>query len=139
MKKHKILNMRNMAIAFLALVILLVASVFVLNRKINSLYDATVQLENAANTKMSVFEIKNDEGNSVLTLMISPEGSVTAIGGGDADMGSKCAEFINEHGNRVDKWYLNGEDDKGAYDYCVSQGISVSETYIISGIEKLEQ
>ena len=46
MKKHKIINARNLTIALVLLAFILFASVFVLNNKINSLYDATVNLQN---------------------------------------------------------------------------------------------
>lgn len=140
MKKHKILNIRNMAIAFAALTAVLLVSVFVLNRKINSLYDATVVLENAANTKMSVYEMPGADGNVVFTLMVSPEGTITAVGGGDSINGTECLDFIRKYSEKIDKWYLYGEDkdNKGAYDFCKDQGIKVSETYVISGVEKID-
>ncbi|MBQ8970608.1 MAG: hypothetical protein IJ073_04765, partial [Lachnospiraceae bacterium] len=43
--KHKVINTRNLAIAVGVLFIVLVGTVFVLNRKINSLYTATVGLQ----------------------------------------------------------------------------------------------
>lgn len=46
MKKHKIINARNLAIALAVIAVILLASVFVLNNKINTLYDATVNLQN---------------------------------------------------------------------------------------------
>lgn len=49
MKKHPIINARNLAIALGIVVVILLASVFVLNSKINSLYDATVNLQNQLN------------------------------------------------------------------------------------------
>ena len=139
MKKHKILNIRNMAIAFALLLVLFVASVFVLNNKINSLYDATVVLENAANTKMSVYELKGDDEDVLLTVMVSPEGTVTVVGGGSETEGVNTYEFIKKYADKVDKWYLYGDDDenKGAYDFCKDKGLKITETYVISGVEKL--
>lgn len=49
MKKHPIVNARNLAIALGIVVVIMLASVFVLNSKINSLYDATVNLQNQLN------------------------------------------------------------------------------------------
>lgn len=140
MKKHKIINIRNMAIAFAVLTAIFVVSVFVLNRKINSLYEATVALGNAANTKMSVYEMNGADGNVALTLMVSPEGSVTAIGGGEKINGTECYDFIKKHAEKVDKWYLYGNDDSnmGAYNFCIENGIKVTDTFVISGIDKLE-
>ena len=45
MKNHKIVNSRNLAITLIIVVILFAGSVFVMNRKINSLYDTTVNLQ----------------------------------------------------------------------------------------------
>ena len=45
MKNHKIINSRNLAIALLIVVIMLLGSVFVMNRKINNLYQTTVNLQ----------------------------------------------------------------------------------------------
>ena len=45
MKDHKIINSRNLAIALIIVVILFMGSVFVMNRKINSLYETTVNLQ----------------------------------------------------------------------------------------------
>ena len=140
MKKHKILNMRNMSIAFAVLLIAFVASVFVLNNKINSLYEATVVLENAANTKMSVYELKGATGTVEMTINVSPEGSVTVYGGGREGNGTEAFELIKKYTDTVDKWYLYGkdEDNKGAYDFCIERGLIVNETYLISGIEKID-
>lgn len=140
MKKHKILNIRNMAIAFVLMLVVFAASVFVLNSKINSLYDATVLLENAAKSKMTVYEMKGADGSVALTLMVSPDGTVTALGGGDKSNGTESCDFIRKNVEKIDKWYLYGSDDKnrGAYDFCISEGIEVTETYVVSGVEKLE-
>lgn len=54
MKKHPIINARNIAIALVILVIIQMASIFVLNNKINSLYDATVNLQNQLNEYVEV-------------------------------------------------------------------------------------
>ena len=140
MKKHKLLNIRNMAIAFVAFILVFAAVVFVLNTKINTLYDATVMLENAANTKISVYELKEDDGSVTMTLMISPEGTVTVIDGAGKTNGTEAYELISKYADKVDKWYLYGEDDdsKGAYDFCVDQGMKVENTYLISGIEEID-
>lgn len=140
MKKHKILNIRNMAIAFAALLVVFMATVFVLNNKINSLYDATLQLEKAANTKMTVTEVTDDDGSVIMTLMVSPEGIVTAIGGGARENGDACYDAISKYTDNVDRWYVYGDDEenKGAYRECKEKGITVDEVYLISGIERLK-
>ena len=45
MKNHKIINARNLAAALLVVVIMLIGSVYIMNRKINSLYETTVNLQ----------------------------------------------------------------------------------------------
>lgn len=140
MKKHKILNMRNMAIAFLVMLIAFAASVFVLNNKINSLYDATVVLENAANTKMSIYELKGEDGKVKLTLMISPDKTATVYGGIGDENGTEAFDLIKKYTDKVDKWYLYGDDseNKSVYDFCIDRGLKVNETFIISGIEQID-
>ena len=140
MKKHKILNIRNMAIAFVALFVLFAATVFVLNSKINSLYGATVALEEAANTKMSVYELNGADGNVLLTMMISPDGTVTAIDGGGREEAESCEDFIRKYTDKIDKWYIYSEEskDKGARDYCDENGIDIVETFVVSGVEKID-
>lgn len=140
MKKHKILNMRNMAIVIAVFFVAFIAVVFILNQKINSLYNATVMLENAANTKMSVYEINGEDGTTYLTVMISPEGTVTCLGSGDKANGEEAYELISQYTDKVDKWYLYGDDEKnrGAYDFVKDQGIEIKETYIITGVEKID-
>lgn len=141
MKKHKILNIRNMAIVFAVFAVMFAALVFVLNNKINSLYDATVTLEKAAKSKMTVEEVRDADGMVALTLMISPDGSVTAIDGKDESNGQECYDLITKYTDKVDKWYLYSDnaEDKGAYDFCRGKGMAVKETYIIAGIEKIEK
>ena len=55
MKNHKILNSRNLAIALIIVIILFAGAVFVMNRKINSLYETTVNLQ------QQVEELKKSE------------------------------------------------------------------------------
>ncbi|MCR5507527.1 MAG: hypothetical protein K6F34_02450 [Lachnospiraceae bacterium] len=49
MKNHKIINSRTLAAALLITVIVLIGSVFVMNRKINNLYETTVNLQQQVN------------------------------------------------------------------------------------------
>lgn len=138
LKKHKILNIRNLTIVLGLLVLLFAGAVYVLNSKINSLYDATVLLENAANDKASIHELK-DGKTTVATLIISSDGDVTVIGGGDSTNGTNLHEMINKYSEgKVSKWYLFGDDDenRGAYDFCKDMGIKINSTFVISGIEE---
>ena len=45
MRNHKVINSRNLAIALLVVVIMLIGSVLIMNRKINNLYETTVNLQ----------------------------------------------------------------------------------------------
>ncbi len=56
MKNHRILNARTLAVALLIVVIMLIGSVYIMNRKINSLYNTTVELQR------QVEELKQDSG-----------------------------------------------------------------------------
>lgn len=135
MKKHKILNMRNMAIAFGALVVVLLVCVYFLNSKINNLYNATVALEEATKGKVSMYEfIPDGKSESEATLVISGDGRVTVSGGGAIENGQALYEFISEHTQYVDKWYLygGGDDNKGAFDYCLNSGITVGNCYYMN-------
>ena len=138
LKKHKILNIRNLTAVLAVLVLIFAGAVFVLNSKINSLYDATVLLENAANDKASIHELK-DGNSTVATLIISSDGDVTVIGGGDSSNGNNLHEMINKYSEgKVTKWYLLGDDEenRGAYNFCKDMGINISSTYVINGIEE---
>ena len=55
MKNHKIINARNLAVALLIVVIMLIGSVYIMNRKINSLYEVTVNLQ------QEIEEIKDEK------------------------------------------------------------------------------
>ena len=140
MKKHKILNIRNMTIAFAVFIIAFAAAVFVLNSKINSLHTATVGLQKSIDDKCGIYEFRADEeGDCAGFLLTMTDGSVCFYGGGPAGNGKALFEFIQRFGGNVDKWYLYSEeeDDKGAYDYCIEQGLKVNNAYVMKGIEEV--
>ena len=141
MKKHKILNMRNMAIAFAVLVVAFIGVVFILNSKINSLYSATLVLEQAARDKASVFTYVSEENEAVsLQVIVAGDGNITVYGGGSYEDGVQFMEYLKQYGTTVDKWYLNSKDssETGIYEYCRNNGIVVNSLYCINGIEKVE-
>lgn len=140
MKKHKILNMRNLGAAFVLLTVVFTAVVFVLNSKINSLYNATNDLVKAANTKVSVYELKDGAEGEGLTLWVFPDGNCVVYGGEKADK-EACLDFIKEHTDSIDKWYLSDDDGDSmdAYEYCTENGIKVNGLYVVTGIEKIEK
>ncbi len=79
MKGHKIINTRNLAIAFVVLLLAFIASVFVLNSKINRLYDATVNLQEDLNKRSSVYEKRSDEGSIEGFVVRATDGSEYTI------------------------------------------------------------
>lgn len=137
MKKHKILNMRNMAIAFAVLLVVFVASIFILNSKINNLYNATLNLQKATEDKISVFEFKLDSSDEAIAkLMMSGDGTATLIGGNGEEQ--KLYDFIKNYTEKIDEWYLYDDADRDSLDYCVSKGISVKKSFYITGVEEVK-
>lgn len=135
--KHKYLNVRNLSIAILILAVLSIGAIVLLNRKINNLYEATVNLQNAVEDKGDFAEyIGADEAIKGYVLR-SAEGTITVIDGGGYEEGSGMLELITKYGTAVDTWYLLG-DESGALDYCVEQGLEVKKTYRVDGIEEIE-
>lgn len=138
LKKHKILNMRNMAIAFVALLLVVVACVVVLNSKINSLYNVTAAITKATEDKLSLYEFKpKGSEETVATMMVSGEGTVTVTGGGSDEYGQELYDFISERTVKVDNWYLYADDDenRGAMYVCISKGLIVENVYVLTGVE----
>ena len=135
MKKHKIINARNLAIAIGALVIILVAVTFILNRKINDLYSATVSLEDAVNSKCSIYEYMDGDGNLCAYIIKGEDGTLTVYGGGDAANAGALSELILKHGSVVAEWYVYGEnlEDCGAMkEIAQSDSIIVEKVYVLS-------
>lgn len=122
MKKHPIINARNLAIALGVTVVALVVLVFMLNNKINRLYDATVNLETALNSRCSIYEFCPQEGADPTGYLIKDStGRLTMVGGGGIDDTDEIYDFIIQYGNVIDTWYVYGSEDadRGAYDGCV--------------------
>ena len=139
LKKHKFLNMRNMLIAFAVFFIAFIACVFVLNSKINNLYNATLNLQKATEDKISVFEFKeNDTDEAYAKLMILGDGSCTLIGGAGAEQ--DLYDFVINYTNEIDEWYLydNDKADITSYNYLTSKGINVKKSYFITGVEEVK-
>lgn len=140
MKKHKIINIRNMAIAFALLLVVVGVCVFSLNSKINNLYNATVALEEATKGKVSLYEfIPDGQDFAAATLMISGDGKVTVCGGGSAENGQELYKFISEYTTNVNSWYLygDGDDNRGAFEHCLNSGITVDKCYYLN-VEEIE-
>ncbi len=134
MKKHKIVNARNLAIGLGILAVLLVATVFVLNNKINRLYAATVNLQDDINSRCSIYEFKPDGGDTEGYLIREGDGTVTFIGGGGPDNTDSLRDFLSKYGNSVENWYTYGDDDDNAgamHDLIEEQSVFVQNAYII--------
>ena len=134
MNKHRIINARNLAIAFGILAVILVAAVFVLNNKINTLYDATVNLQTDLNNRCSVYEFTTDDGSTAGYLLRGSDGKLTFIGGGPAENAQALETFFEEHGSDIDTWYVYGDDeaDSGAMRLLVlSERVDPQNVYVI--------
>lgn len=134
MKKHKIINARNLAIALGVMVILLVAVTLVLNKKINDLYAATVNLQDDLNSRCSVYEFAPDGKDVEGYLLKGSDGSITFIGGGDASNAGSLSEFIQKYGTQISNWYIysNDEKDAGALnEISGSSSINIDNIYVL--------
>jgi len=134
MKKHRIVNARNLAIALGVLSIVLIAFAYVLNNKINSLYDATVNIQSEINSNCRSYEYR--PGDAIEGYLIkNSDGTITFIGGGGEENMDSLYNFITTYGNKVDSWYLYGDDEanSGAYNKCVDfKKLPVENVYIIN-------
>ena len=134
MKKHRIINARNLAIALGILAFLLLGAVFVLNSKINRLYDATVNLQTDMNRRCSIYEFAPEEGTVMGYLIKGSDGTVTFIGGGPKSNADALGEFFDRYGNTVTNWYVYGDDEEncGAMRELVdSMRVNVTKVFVI--------
>lgn len=139
MKNHRIINARTVAIALLIVVIMLVGSVYVMNRKINSLYDATVNLQQQVNEGTRIYEfVPSDSQETVAYILRQADGGLTVIGSGRASYGEELYDLISLYSSEVNAWYLRSdkEEDAGAYNVCIKKGLEVRHTYYINVEEK---
>ena len=133
--KHKFINTRNLAIAVLALFVILAGTVFILNRKINNLYTATVSLQESMGDGVRVYEfIPEGEESAVAYVAKQTNGALIVIGGGPKEFGDQLFDFLESYGGAVDAWYLKGKtpEDTGAYEACLNLGTKVGAVYYMS-------
>ncbi|MBR2275554.1 MAG: hypothetical protein IJ873_05755 [Lachnospiraceae bacterium] len=133
--KHKVINTRNLAIAVGVLFIVLVGTVFVLNRKINSLYTATVGLQESLGGGVRVYEfIPEGEETAAAYIAKQTNGALIVIGGGPEKFGEELFDFLAGYGGNVDSWYLKGKEkeDTGAYEACLNLGTKVGAVYYLN-------
>ncbi len=134
MKKHRIVNARNLAIALGVLAACLAASVFILNGKINRLYAATVNLQTDINSRCSIYEFIPESGQTEGYLITGSDGTVTFIGGGSSKNSGLLETFLDEHVNNINIWYIYGEDEEssGAMRALIHSGrVDPEKIYVI--------
>ncbi len=142
MKKHKIINARNLAIALGVLTLALICTVFVLNNKINRLYDATVNLQNDMNNRCSIYEFTDDEGNRAGYLVKGSDGQITFVGGGGKENAATLEAFFERYGTTVTQWYAYDKDEaaSGAMrDLMDAAKVNVEKVYVIDREEITEE
>ncbi len=142
MNRHRIINARNLAIALGVLAVLLVAAVFVLNNKINTLYGATVNLQRDLNNRCSIYEFTTN-GTTAGYLLKGRDGKLTFIGGGSSENAGQLEQFLDEYGSDIDTWYVYGEDESGSgamrtlvmSGYADPQKVYVIDTKEVTGLK----
>ncbi len=140
MRKHKILNARNLGIVLLLFAALAAGAIYILNNKINSLHEATQNLQLSLDERCSLYEFKPENSESAEGYLVrQSDGKLVMVGGGSAGNGAALYEFLTKYGAQLDQWYLYGntEAEQGAYEYCVDEkGLEVGKTYYLTGIEE---
>jgi len=133
MKKHPIVNARNLAIALGLVALMLIGFVYVLNNKINTLYDATAGLQNELSSSCKIYEYAPN-GEVIAYLIKNSDGSIVVVGGGDSSNAGGLCDFIRGFSDSVKEWYVYGEDEEnsGACRNCIDiNGLSVDNVYVI--------
>ena len=137
--KHKILNVRNLSIAFAAFAVIVLGAVFVLNQKINNLHNATISLQNIIEDKGEFIEFKGALGDSFKGyVVIDKDDNVTVIFGGNYDDGEALLDLLSKYDKKVTSWYLEKDGEQGAFEYCRENGVSIEHIYSIGGIEEIK-
>ena len=134
MKKHRIVNARNLAIAIGVLAAALMILVFVLNSKINRLYEVTVALQEDLDKRCGLYEFTDPDGRIAGYLLKGSDGTMSFVGGGPSDNADELAAFLEKHGEKVNNWYVYGDDEEnaGAMRSLISSGLADAEkVYVI--------
>ncbi len=135
--KHKYLNVRNLGIAFLVFAVLSLLAVFLLNRKINNLHEATENLQRSISQKGDVVEFKGALGDTCKGyVVVGNDGGLSVFFGGEEEDGPALYALLLEYGQVIDAWYLK-EGEDGAYTYCLEQGIAVDHVYTMQVTEEV--
>ena len=136
--KNKYFNVRNISIAIVILAVGVAGALFILNRKINNLYAATVNLQKSIEEKGDFIEFRGADGEEVKGYVLVGNQGVTVIFGGSRKDGEALYELISKYGDQVDSWYLRRDEENGAYDYCSDQMLKVRHVYKIQGIDEVK-
>lgn len=138
MKKHKIVNARNLAIALGVVAVLLVACVYILNNKINALHDATANLQQDLSERCRIYEFTNSVGEVEGYLIKGSDDKLTMIGGGNEANAEDLYDFLADYGYEIKNWYLYDKDAEniGAFARCIDEkGIEVDNVYFLNRID----
>lgn len=137
--KHKILNVRNLSIALAVFVIIVIGAVFVLNKKINNLHEATLSLQDIIESKGEFIEFKGALGDAFRGyIVVDAEDNVTVVFGGRYEDGEALLEILSRYDKHVTSWYIMEDGEQGAFEYCRDNGVAIEHIYSVGGIEELK-
>ncbi|MCR5108922.1 MAG: hypothetical protein K6B28_12270 [Lachnospiraceae bacterium] len=130
MKNHRIVNARTVGIVLIISVILFAAAVYILNKKINSLYDATVALETRMGEGIDIKEF--DDGSNTCYVIIKKDG-MDVYGGSGEEKREELLDYLKGFDKKIDTWYLTkgSKEDKASYEYCKDKGLKVDRALYI--------
>ena len=135
MKNHKYINARTVAVALVVVVIAMAGCIYIMNNKINSLYNTTVNLQTQVNDNCTIHEFIPEESGAVEAyLLVQSDGSVVVFDGGNEDYVEGLYDFVTEYGKTVTSWYVNGnsQGDMAGVDYCKDKGLEVKKLYVLN-------
>ena len=137
--KHKILNVRNLSIALAVFVIIVIGAVFVLNRKINNLHEATLSLQDIIESKGEFIEFKGALGDTFRGyIVVDADDNVTVVFGGRYEDGEALLEVLSRYDKHVTSWYIMEDGEQGAFEYCRDNGVAIEHIYSVGGIEEIK-
>ncbi|MCR4656437.1 MAG: hypothetical protein K5770_09450 [Lachnospiraceae bacterium] len=132
--KHRIVNSRNLGILLLVVTVMFAGTVFILNRKINSLHETAAGITENLNESVRTYEFIPEGSERAEALILNKSGGgIIVIGGGAAEYGDELYEMIEKYGP-VKEWYLKGRgpEDCGAYEVCKERGIEAGNVYVLN-------
>ncbi len=130
--KHRIINSRNLFIAFIILAVLSAGSIFILNRKINSLHEAAVGFEEELNKSMRLYEFIPEGAEDAKAFVARQKnGALIVTGGGGKEYGDQLFDYISGFNAPVEAWYLYSKnpEDTGAMKVCRERGTEIISVY----------